>query len=362
MGWCCQKRSEEKRYFHQSGSQEKLLKILFSTFYIIMTKLHKNKLAALLLIMGIMLTTLFYQVTSENPEERETCTKNNQIIIIVLVIILIFLVIIVIILLCIYSHPNKKGYSLLTEDQSVLSLPEAENEQRKEELQQQLEKLQKELAWRKTQFKSVWMKAPLYADWRKELFEAVNVILDAATAHPALLCEDGKRVTWREPRQDLLDSTQRFDSLPCVLGQLDLRRGRSFWEVEVKNARSWDLGICRDNVMKKGRVTMSPQNGFWAIRLYEGEYWALTSPETPLSLKQRLGKLGIFLDYEAGDVSFYDMTDGSHIFSFPKITFSGALKPLFRLWSSDSGSLTICPGERIRRTSDVLIDIPNQLS
>ncbi|XP_070274937.1 butyrophilin subfamily 1 member A1-like isoform X8 [Myotis yumanensis] len=308
MGWCCQKRSEEKRYFHQSGSQEKLLKILFSTFYIIMTKLHKNKLAALLLIMGIMLTTLFYQVTSENPEER------------------------------------------------------AENEQRKEELQQQLEKLQKELAWRKTQFKSVWMKAPLYADWRKELFEAVNVILDAATAHPALLCEDGKRVTWREPRQDLLDSTQRFDSLPCVLGQLDLRRGRSFWEVEVKNARSWDLGICRDNVMKKGRVTMSPQNGFWAIRLYEGEYWALTSPETPLSLKQRLGKLGIFLDYEAGDVSFYDMTDGSHIFSFPKITFSGALKPLFRLWSSDSGSLTICPGERIRRTSDVLIDIPNQLS
>ncbi|XP_070274936.1 butyrophilin subfamily 1 member A1-like isoform X7 [Myotis yumanensis] len=314
MGWCCQKRSEEKRYFHQSGSQEKLLKILFSTFYIIMTKLHKNKLAALLLIMGIMLTTLFYQVTSENPEEREVRNKL------------------------------------------------AENEQRKEELQQQLEKLQKELAWRKTQFKSVWMKAPLYADWRKELFEAVNVILDAATAHPALLCEDGKRVTWREPRQDLLDSTQRFDSLPCVLGQLDLRRGRSFWEVEVKNARSWDLGICRDNVMKKGRVTMSPQNGFWAIRLYEGEYWALTSPETPLSLKQRLGKLGIFLDYEAGDVSFYDMTDGSHIFSFPKITFSGALKPLFRLWSSDSGSLTICPGERIRRTSDVLIDIPNQLS
>ncbi|XP_059558056.1 butyrophilin subfamily 1 member A1-like isoform X2 [Myotis daubentonii] len=184
----------------------------------------------------------------------------------------------------------------------------------------------------------------------------VNVILDAGTAHPALLCEDGKRVTWREPCQDLPHSTQRFDSLPCVLGQLDLRRGRSFWEVEVGNARSWDLGICRDNVTRKGRVTMSPQNGFWAIRLYEGAYWALTSPETPLSLKQRLLKLGIFLDYEAGDVSFYNMTDGSHIFSFPKNTFYGALKPLFRLWSSDSGSLTICPGGR---TPDVTIDIPN---
>ncbi|KAM8779833.1 butyrophilin-like protein 1 [Rhynchonycteris naso] len=193
---------------------------------------------------------------------------------------------------------------------------------------------------------SVWRKASLYPDWKKEEFKAVTVTLDAATAHPALhLSENGRQVTWQERRQDLPSSTQRFDSLPCVLGQLRISSGRWYWEVEVGNAQSWDLGVCGDNVTRSGRVTMSPQNGFWAIRLYSGEYWAVTSPETLLSLGEKPLKVGIFLDYEDGDVSFYNMTDGSHIFSFPKNTFHGVLRPLLRLWSSHSGSLTICPTE-----------------
>ncbi|XP_059558034.1 butyrophilin subfamily 1 member A1-like isoform X2 [Myotis daubentonii] len=171
---------------------------------------------------------------------------------------------------------------------------------------------------------------------------AVNVILDAATAHPVLLLsEDGKRVTWQEPCQDLPNSSQRFDSLPCVLGQKDISSGKCHWEVEVGDMQSWDLGICRDNVKRKGKVTMSPQNGFWAIRLYDGEYWALTSPETRLTLRERPLSVGVFLDYEAGEVSFCNMTDGSHIFTFPKNTFYGVLRPLFRLWSSGSGPLSI---------------------
>ncbi|XP_070371290.1 E3 ubiquitin-protein ligase TRIM38-like isoform X6 [Equus asinus] len=222
-----------------------------------------------------------------------------------------------------------------------------------EELKKKVDELRNELARRKAQFKSTWKKAPLYpdggfyvhlflADWRKEEFKAVNVTLDAATAHPVLLLsEKGRRVTWQERCQDLPSSTQRFNSLPCVLGQLDISSGRWYWEVEVGEARSWDLGICRDNVTRKERVTMSPQNGFWAIRLYDGDYWALTSRVTLLTLQEKPLIVGIFLDYEAGDVSFYNMTDGSHIFTFPQNTFYGILRPLFRLWSSDSGSLTI---------------------
>ena len=175
---------------------------------------------------------------------------------------------------------------------------------------------------------------------------AANVTLDEATAHPALLVsERGRRVTWQETCQDLPRSTQRFNSIPCVLGQLRINSGRACWEVEVGDMQSWDLGICRDNVTREGVFTMSPQNGFWAIRLYDGDYWALTSPETSLPLRERPLKVGIFLDYEAGDVSFYNMTDGSHIFTFPQSTFYGVLRPLFRLWSSDSGSLTICSAE-----------------
>ncbi|XP_027380277.1 butyrophilin subfamily 1 member A1-like [Bos indicus x Bos taurus] len=180
------------------------------------------------------------------------------------------------------------------------------------------------------------------ADWRKEEFQTVNLTLDAATAHPALfLSEEGRRVTWLEPCQDLPSCPERFVSLPCVLGELHVSSGRYFWEVEVQNAHSWDLGVCRNNVARNGRVTMSPQNGFWAIRLYDGVYWGLTSPETSLTLKKKPLRVGVFLDYEARDVSFYNMTDESHIYTFSKQTFYGGLRPLFRLWSSDSGPLTI---------------------
>ncbi|KAJ1068838.1 hypothetical protein K5549_018707, partial [Capra hircus] len=198
---------------------------------------------------------------------------------------------------------------------------------------------------------AAWREIPLYADsyvhllfadWRKEEFQTVKLTLDAATAHPALfLSEEGRRVTWQEPCQELPSSPERFVSIPCVLGQLYVSSGRYFWEVEVQDAHSWDLGVCRNNVARTGRVTMSPQNGFWVIRLYDGEYWGLTSPETSLTLKEKPCRVGVFLDYEAGDVSFYNMTDESHICTFSKQAFYGGLRPLFRLWSSDSGPLVI---------------------
>ena len=103
---------------------------------------------------------------------------------------------------------------------------------------------------------------------------------------------------------------------------------------------------------------MSPKNGFWAIRFYEGKYWALTSPETHLTLREKPFIVRVFLDYEARDVSFYNMTDGSHIFTFSEDTFCGVLRPLFRLWSSESGSLTFCSGEEC---ADVVIHMSTQL-
>lgn len=215
-------------------------------------------------------------------------------------------------------------------------------------LQEKLEKshgeivtLQKDIGYRKTQFKSVWKNAPLYPDWRKEEFDVVNVTLDEMTAHPnLLLSENGKQVFWQEKCQDQPDSIKRFDSLHAILGQMTVTKGRFYWEVEVGDADSWDVGVCRDDVTRKGRVTVSPQNGFWAIRRYDGEYWAITSPETQLYLgKKKLCTVGIFLDIEDGNISFYDMKDNSHIFSFSKNSFYGKLRPFLRLWNSMSGTL-----------------------
>ena len=50
--------------------------------------------------------------------------------------------------------------------------------------------------------------------------------------------------------------------------------------------------------MRKGRISIKPEDGFWALRFYKQEYWALTSPETKLTVKAHPARVCIFLEYE----------------------------------------------------------------
>ncbi|XP_043384709.1 butyrophilin subfamily 1 member A1 isoform X2 [Chelonia mydas] len=171
---------------------------------------------------------------------------------------------------------------------------------------------------------------------------AVDVTLDPDTAHPNLvLSEDQKRVSFGYTCQDLPDKPERFDTYPIVLGAEGFVGGRRYWEVEVGDTTDWDLGVCRESVSRKGEVTRSPEDGYWVVWLASGVYQALTSPSTHLPMSVRPSRVGIFLDYEAGEVSFYNVTVGSHLFTFTG-TFSGTLRPYFCPWVS-TAPLIICP-------------------
>ncbi|XP_043352761.1 butyrophilin subfamily 1 member A1-like isoform X2 [Dermochelys coriacea] len=161
---------------------------------------------------------------------------------------------------------------------------------------------------------------------------AADVTLDPDTANPWLvLSEDRKRVSRGDKRRTRRNNPERFDGYPCVLGAERFAGGRRYWEVGVGDETGWDLGVCRESVRRKGGVTLTPEAGYWAVRLRDGRYEALTDPRTPLPVSVRPGRVGIFLDDEAGEVSFYNVTDGSHLFTFTG-TFSGTLRPYFCHW------------------------------
>ncbi|XP_027457977.1 butyrophilin subfamily 1 member A1 [Zalophus californianus] len=179
---------------------------------------------------------------------------------------------------------------------------------------------------------------------KKATVHAVDVTLDPDTAHPHLfLYEDSRSVRLEDSRQELPEKPERFDSWPCVLGRETFTAGRHFWEVEVGDRADWVVGVCRENVVRKGFDPMTPENGFWAVELYGNGYWALTPLRTPLPLAGPPRRVGIFLDYESGQVSFYNMTDRSHIYTFSNPSFSGPLRPFFCLWSCGKKPLMICP-------------------
>ncbi|XP_067386616.1 E3 ubiquitin-protein ligase TRIM39-like [Emydura macquarii macquarii] len=175
----------------------------------------------------------------------------------------------------------------------------------------------------------------------------VDVTLDPDTAHPNLvLSEDRKRVRDGDTRQDLPNNPKRFVNYPIVLGAEGFPGGRRYWEVEVGDKPDWALGICRESVRRNGQGSLSPEDGYWAIWLRDEKYEACTTSRTRLPVSVRPSRVGIFLDYEAGEVSFYNVTDRSQLFTFTD-TFSGTLHPYFYPGVSAGGKnaapLIICP-------------------
>ncbi|XP_058533702.1 E3 ubiquitin-protein ligase TRIM58 isoform X2 [Ochotona princeps] len=158
----------------------------------------------------------------------------------------------------------------------------------------------------------------------------VDVKLDPATAHPSLLLTaDLRSVQDGEHWRAVPGNPERFDTWPCVLGLQTFSSGRHYWEVAVGEGAEWGLGVCRDAVARKGEHTPSPEHGVWAVWLLrEDEYLVLASPPVPRARPRRPRCVGVFLDYEAGEVSFYDAPAGVHIYTFSHL-FSGALRPYF---------------------------------
>ncbi|XP_072861826.1 butyrophilin subfamily 3 member A3 isoform X4 [Chlorocebus sabaeus] len=208
------------------------------------------------------------------------------------------------------------------------------------------EKLQEELKWRKIQYMARGEKSLAYHEWKMALFKPADVFLDPDTANAILLVSEDQRSVQRaeEPR-DLPDNPERFEWRYCVLGRENFTSGRHFWEVEVGDRKEWHIGVCSKNVeRKKGWVKMTPENGYWTTGLTDGnKYRALTDPRTNLKLPEPPRKVGIFLDYETGEISFYNATDGSHIYTFPHTSFSEPLYPVFRILTLEPTALTICP-------------------
>lgn len=160
----------------------------------------------------------------------------------------------------------------------------------------------------------------------------VDVKLDPVTAHRRLvISEEGKEVKdgGKEDRE-LDGDSERFDWFGSVLGVNRLTSGKSYWEVEVSDKSGWDLGVARGDASRKGQLVLNPENGYWAIVHYEGEkYVALAEQPLLLPLKERPMKVGVFVDYEEGLVSFYDVTARSHIYSFTECSFDGEIYPYF---------------------------------
>ncbi|XP_028311887.1 butyrophilin subfamily 1 member A1 [Gouania willdenowi] len=163
-------------------------------------------------------------------------------------------------------------------------------------------------------------------DWISEA--GVEVTLDLDTANPDLLITDEKKMRCGFERKDVPNYHQRFDGWWCAVGVEGFGSGRHYWEVEV-GERDWRLGVAKESAMRKGFKSLNTGTGYLSLRLERGtELKALTVPFTSLPPSLIPRRVGVYLDYDNSQLSFYDVDRHLHIYTYNQ-SFDEKLFPLF---------------------------------
>ncbi|XP_026107931.1 E3 ubiquitin-protein ligase TRIM39-like [Carassius auratus] len=178
---------------------------------------------------------------------------------------------------------------------------------------------------------------------------AVEITIDRERLHPDLkVSQDSKTV------RDSADYNHTGDEFPihlCAFGAQRFSSGRHYWEVELAQENTppknyWLIGVMKDgNLTARGKTGFTPFYGFWFLYSDGPNGFEInTNPSVKLSLTPRPERLGVLLDYDDGQLSFYNVTERKHLLTI-KTKFSGSVRPLFNPGAGDQSELRIldCP-------------------
>ena len=151
----------------------------------------------------------------------------------------------------------------------------------------------------------------------------VDVRLDPDTAHPLLiLSDDGKQVRYNEGlwlNQNL--NPNMFTVHLAVLGLRGFSSCKYYFEVFVGKKTEWCLGMATASIQKRGALIRGPHSGLWAIWFLGNKFEDFSSPNEPVHFG-KVEKVGVFVDCDGGQISFYDVETATHIYSFMECLFT----------------------------------------
>lgn len=167
--------------------------------------------------------------------------------------------------------------------------------------------------------------------------------LDITTAHDELrVSENNREAICRETIRPYIQHPYRFDFWPQVLCKESIT-GRCYWEVEWEKG-IWGVYIA---VSYKGVGRKGQDRVHWFG--HNSQSWSLECSPTPCiwhdNNKTEISgplssKIGVYVDYKAGTLSFYDISDKMTLLHRVQTTFTQSLHPGF--WFSMSSSIILC--------------------
>ncbi|XP_075855090.1 ret finger protein-like 4A [Microcebus murinus] len=174
--------------------------------------------------------------------------------------------------------------------------------------------------------------------------QPVDMMLDVDIANNRITSDNLRNLRCVGFKQNRKGRAERFNCALCVLGSPRFTSSRHFWEVGVGTSKEWDMGVCKESVTRQRETLLSSEWGFCTVGVQI--YIASTTAYTSLWVNHWSHRVGTFLDVDVGTVSFYNLIDGSYVFTFTKISTVEPLSPFFAPADQinvDQGFLSICP-------------------
>ncbi|XP_036795158.1 stonustoxin subunit beta [Oncorhynchus mykiss] len=173
---------------------------------------------------------------------------------------------------------------------------------------------------------------------------ACDLTLDPNTVNRLLfLSEENRKVTRRRDQQPYPDHPERFDYWSQVLCREGLTRC-CYWEVESSGSEA-DIGVTYKGISRKGKgkdCLIGFNDKSWHLFCSDNIYMAVhknnhTTIDIPPS---SFHKVGVYLDWPAGTLSFYRVSSDTltHLYTF-HTTFTEPLYPGFYVYES---SVSLC--------------------
>ncbi|XP_072100463.1 E3 ubiquitin/ISG15 ligase TRIM25-like [Mobula birostris] len=172
--------------------------------------------------------------------------------------------------------------------------------------------------------------------------------LDPRTAFPHLILSDGNRsVSGSKHRQPYPDSPKRFNYWWQVLCTERVSTGRCYWEVEVGGERRrWDIGVCYESLRRRGEgkeCSLGQNKESWCLYSEPGSLAALHDDNVTTLTVQMPSRVGVYVDFEGGMISFYSVVDKKLVplHTFQQQVFTKPLHPALGV-ADFTTSLSLC--------------------
>uniref|UniRef100_A0A3Q1C6P8 B30.2/SPRY domain-containing protein n=1 Tax=Amphiprion ocellaris TaxID=80972 RepID=A0A3Q1C6P8_AMPOC len=162
----------------------------------------------------------------------------------------------------------------------------------------------------------------------------------------------------RDAPCDNFPDGQNVTCLTAVKGTSGFSCGRHYWEVSLNNPKlgpkqSWWVGVTSATKIPQKLDPPNTADGFWFLSSSPNRadrFQFSTEPKVFIGCP-RPQTVGVFLDYDGGELYFYNVEDTTLIGSF-KATFRGEVFPLFNPGKGDQAPLEILHREEVNQSGD----------